>query len=327
MKYCDYVKKNIFDKCGMKKTTSMATGDLTYVPVNFDDLVKYNFSKDGYPACPNSTRGDSGIHSCLTDMLAFDRALFAGKLLNKNSMEVMLKDVDGYCCGLMKEKDGYSHSGSSFTCQTNNRIIETKDYGHIYMISLERTGVVPKLSGEDPMAGTKFTAGIVKDGVYINEYAGLKIKVPDGFTVIGEEERRKDWNESLKSASDTKEKTRRLATTFDAWLWDRMTGDSIMVDYMNTKLGFPYDSDYTEEDYLNDAMKIYEKLTIIKKEISKVVLGGKEYTKASLVMEVDGESKAYAFLYVRKLDDNLMVEIGCGGMGEKSSDYYEKLFE
>ena len=40
MKYCDYVKKNIFDKCGMTKTTSMATGDLTYTPVNYDDLVK-----------------------------------------------------------------------------------------------------------------------------------------------------------------------------------------------------------------------------------------------------------------------------------------------
>ena len=325
MKYCDYVKKNIFDKCGMKKTTSMATGDLTYVPVNFDDLVKYNFSKDGYPACPNSTRGDSGIHSCLTDMVAFDRALFAGKLLNKNSMEVMFKDVDGYCCGLMKEKDGYSHSGSSFTCETNNRIIESKEFGHIYMISLERTGVVPKFSGEDPMTGTKFTAGTVKDGVYINEYAGLKIKVPDGFTALGEEERKKDQAEALRAASDSKEKTRMQATNFDAWLWDRNTGTSIMVEFMNTRLGFPYDSDYTEEDFLNDDIKKYEELNIIKKEISKVNLGGKEYTRAALTMQNDGRD-FFVYLYVRKLDDNLMVEISCGGMGEKSSDYFEKLF-
>ena len=91
MKYCDYVKKNIFDKCGMTKTTSMAVGDMTYVPAGFDELVKYGFTdKDGYPAGPNNYRGDSGIHSCLTDMVKFDRALFASKLLNKDSMERMV---------------------------------------------------------------------------------------------------------------------------------------------------------------------------------------------------------------------------------------------
>lgn len=323
MKYCDYVKKNIFDKCGMKKTTSMATGDLTYVPVDYDDLVKYNFSKDGYPGCPNSTRGDSGIHSCLTDMVAFDRALFTGKLLNKNSMEILLKEEEGYCCGLMKEKDGYSHSGSSFTCETNNRIIESEKYGHIYMITLERTGVVPEIN--DPMAGTSFTKGVFKDGEYSNDYAGLKLKVPDGFAEIGEEERKKDFAEALRSISDSKEKTRKLATYFDAWYWDRFTGDSIMVDFLNTKLGFPYDSDYTEEDFLNDVIKTYEVFEIVNKEISKVTLGGKEYTKAELVMDANG-TKAYVFIYCRKLDDNLMVDIEAGGITNKKADYYEKLF-
>jgi len=323
MKYCDYVKKNIFDKCGMKKTTSMATGDLTYVPVDYDDLVKYNFSKDGYPGCPNSTRGDSGIHSCLTDMVAFDRALFTGKLLNKNSMEILLKDEEGYCCGLMKEKDGYSHSGSSFTCETNNRIIESEKYGHIYMITLERTGVVPEIN--DPMSGTKFTKGVFKDGEYSNEYAGLKLKVPDGFAEIGEEDRKKDFAEALRSISDSKEKTRKLATYFDAWYWDRFTGDSIMVDFLNTKLGFPYDSDYTEEDFLNDVIKTYEVFEIVNKEISKVTLGGKEYTKAELIMDANG-TKVYVFIYCRKLDDNLMVDIEAGGITNKKADYYEKLF-
>lgn len=144
MKYCDYVKKNIFDKCGMTKTTSMAVGDMTYVPVGFDELVKCGFTdKDGYPAGPNNYRGDSGIHSCLTDMVKFDRALFAGKLLSKASMEILLKDENGYCCGLMNEKDGYSHSGSSFTCNTNNRIIESEEFGHIYIIKLERELPLP----------------------------------------------------------------------------------------------------------------------------------------------------------------------------------------
>ena len=139
MKYCDYVKENIFDKCGMTKTTSMAVGDMTYVPVGFDELVKNGFTdKDGYPAGPNNHRGGSGIHSCLTDMVKFDRALFAGKLLSEASMEIMLKDERGYCCGLMKQQDGYAHSGSSYTCNTDNRIIESEEFGHIYIIKLER---------------------------------------------------------------------------------------------------------------------------------------------------------------------------------------------
>lgn len=152
MKYCDYVKENIFDKCGMTKTTSMAVGDMTYVPVGFDELVKSGFTdKDGYPTGPNNYRGDSGIHSCLTDMVKFDRALFAGKLLNKDSMEILLKEENGYCCGLMKENDGYSHSGSSFTCSTVNRIIESEEFGHIYIIRLERELPLP---GTNPMVGT-----------------------------------------------------------------------------------------------------------------------------------------------------------------------------
>ncbi len=58
MKYCDYVQKNIFDKCGMKKTTSMALDDLTYVPGGYGELVKYGFTdENGYPACPNNSRG------------------------------------------------------------------------------------------------------------------------------------------------------------------------------------------------------------------------------------------------------------------------------
>ena len=40
-KYCDYVQKNIFDKCGMKKTTSMALDDMTYVLIGKSVLHKF----------------------------------------------------------------------------------------------------------------------------------------------------------------------------------------------------------------------------------------------------------------------------------------------
>ena len=326
MKYCDYVKKNIFDKCGMKKTTSMATGDMTYQPVEFDELVQYGFSdKDGYPACPNNCRGDGGIHSCLTDMVAFDRALFTGKLLNKNSMEILLKAEEGYCCGLMKEKDGYSHDGSSMSCHCNNRIIESEEYGHIYVITMERNNVIPKLLVDDPMTGTKYTKGAITDGMYTNEYAGLKLKVAEGFAPISEDEMKASWADALKSASDIKEKKRMLATKFDTWLWNSNSGDAIMVSFLNTKLAFPGNSGYSEEDFLNDYIKGYEEYNIVKKEISKVTLGGNEYSKAEVAMEFNGKNN-YLYLYVRKLDDNLMAEIEIGGASNKKADYFESLF-
>lgn len=321
MKYCDYLKKNIFDKCGMKKTTSMTTGDLTYTPVNFADLVKYNFSKDGYPACPNSTRGDSGIHSCITDMVAFDRALFSGKLLNKNSMETMLKAEDGYCCGLMKEKDGYAHSGSSFTCETDNKIIESEEFGHIYVIKLERTGIVPEFSGEDPMQGTKFTEGVFSDGTYSNEYAGLKVKAPEGWTVLSKQEILE--MDSGAEFENSKDRTRFMATRHDATFWKN--GESIHVYYLNSKLGVPDDRDYTEDDYLNDATKEYEGYGVTDSNRTKVTIAGKEYTRAELVLQFNGK-EAHLYFYARKLDDNLLVMIECDSMSDKRSDYFEKLF-
>lgn len=321
MKYCDYVKKNIFDKCGMKKTTSMATGDLTYVPVNFDDLVKYNFSKDGYPGCPNSTRGDSGIHSCLTDLVEFDRALFAGKLLNKNSMEIMLKAEEGYCCGLMKEKDGYSHSGSSFTCETNNRIIESEKFGHIYIIKLERTGVVREINVEDPMQGTKFTEGVFADGVYSNEYAGLKLKAPDGWKVLSKQEILEMDTEA--EFEDNKAKSRFMATKHDATFWKN--GESIHIYYLNSKLAAPDVHDYSEEDYLNDTLQVYEGYGVAKTDKAKVTVAGKEYMRADLVFSFNG-TEAHLYFYVRKLEENLMVMIECDSVSDKRADYFEKLF-
>ena len=328
MKYCDYVKKNIFDKCGMTKTTSMVKGDLTYKPEGFDELVQYGFTdKDGYPACTNSIRGDSGIHSCITDMVAFDRALFSGKLLNKNSMETMLKAEDGYCCGLMKEKDGYSHSGSSFTCSTNNKIIESKEFGHVYVITLERNLPLPEI--DDPMTGTKYTRGAVKEGVYTNEYAGLMISVPKGFSVVGEYEKKMAHNADIQTSSDNKEKTRKLATKFDAAFWG--TEEAMEVHFLNRSLGIPYDSDYTEEDYLNDLVKEYAEFydkeggKLESKGITKVTLGGKEYLRLEMVMEHDGRT-GNCYLYVRKLDDNLIVRIDGVSWSGKMADYFEKLF-
>ena len=329
-KYCDYVKKNIFDKCGMTRSSSMAVGDMTYVPVGYEELVNYGFTdENGYPAGPNSYRGDSGIHSCLTDMVKFDRALFAGKLLNKNSMEILLKSENGYCCGLMTDNNGYSHSGSSFTCSTNNRIIESEEFGHIYIITLERNLPLPEFNSEDPMEGTDYTEGIFNDGVYTNEYAGLKIKMPDGFVEIGADDREEMFMYAVNSTPEGENKTRLLATEYDAGFW--MGGETIHIYFLNTWLGSSEGPDYTEEEYLNDYLKFtandLEKdgMAVTQNDIVKVVLGGKEYSRGELVMEANGK-EIHLYYYVRRLDDNLMVMIEADSMSDKRADFYEQLF-
>ena len=331
IKYCDYVKKNIFDKCGMKKTTSMTTGDLTYVPENFEDQVKYGFSdKDGYPACPNNSRGDGGIHSNLTDMVAFDRALFGGKLLSQKSMEILLKEENGYCCGLVKEKTGYSHSGSSISCSANNKIIESEEFGHIYIIRLEHTGTLSQSDADDPMAGTNYKKGVFKDGVYTNEYAGLKFNVPNGLAPLTEKEMAQEKNWFLMDITDGKERKREEACAYDAAFWDGATVIEFM--FLNTKRGVPDDPDYTEEEYMEDYIKLLSVLNeahggkVVHKGTGKAMIGGKEYLRAHLVYEYsDGNTEGY--LYMRKLDDNLIVCIDIGGNLKMPISDYEKLFE
>ena len=100
-----------------------------------------------------------------------------------------------------------------------------------------------------------------------------------------------------------------------------------MVNFLNTKRGFPGNPGLTEEDYLNLVIKQqFEEFKIVKNEISKVTLGGKEYTRAELNMEIEGK-KSFMYIYARKLDDNLMVEIEAGGISGKTTDDIEKMFE
>jgi CubicO group peptidase (beta-lactamase class C family) len=138
MKYCDYLEKYIFKPCGMKNSYAMRVDKYTYVPVDFKEQLEFGaVDEQGYSMSPNSERGDGGVCTCLTDFLAFDRALFNGKLLNEDSMKILLHNDKGYCCGLMRDSTGYSHTGGGFTASTYNTIINSEKYGHIYYISLE----------------------------------------------------------------------------------------------------------------------------------------------------------------------------------------------
>ena len=84
MSYSDYLNKYIFKPCGMSNSYSMRVDKYTYVPLDYEDQLKYGaVDEHGYSMSPNNERGDGGVSTCLTDFLAFDRALFSGKLLKK----------------------------------------------------------------------------------------------------------------------------------------------------------------------------------------------------------------------------------------------------
>ena len=331
MKYCDYVKKNIFDKCGMKNTTSMATGDLTYVPQDFEEQVKYGFSdKDGYPACPNNSRGDGGIHSNLTDMVAFDRALFTGKLLNQDSMKILFTEENGYCCGLVKGQDSYSHTGSSISCSAYNKAVESEEYGHIYIIRLEHSGMVDQSDAENPMAGTNYTKGVFENGVYTNEYAELKVNIPEEMEPIPDEDLVNSQNEFIMEITDTRDKAREAATVSDATFW--ANGTSINFYFLNSKLGVTDDPDYTAEEYMEDYMDFNVSInaengvTVTVSDPETVIVGGKEYIRTRSVYEYNGAQVGEIYTYIRKLDDDLLLEFDIGGTLSMPIEEYEKLF-
>ena len=337
MSYSDYVERNIFDKCGMKKTTSMESGDMTYVPVNFDDLVHYGFTdENGYPVCPGNSRGDGGIHSCLTDMVAFDRALFGGKLLSADSMNILLTDEDGYCCGLSQTKTGYTHSGSSLTCSAENKITESEEYGHVYVIKLYHDSNEPAddFADIDPAAGTAFAKGTYKDGVYSNACAELTMNVPEEYIAFGASEL--DWVrlDALAYCVDDEDRQYESARIYDVFLYDgNGSGSVIEVTYLNTDIAFPDENNVTEEFYLDD----YEARLIARNEADdegdsmerrdtvSVMLGGKDYLRTTIARGPDESFKQY--FYVRKVDDNLFCMIMISDLSGNPPEYYEGMFE
>ena len=142
-KYCDYIKKNIFDVCGMEHSSSMALGDVTSVPEE-PPFGYYSFDingvfPDGYFMCPISGRGAGDIHSCAADMAAFDNALLSGKLINADSMAEMFSLDMGYGCGWQEiagYENCYGHVGATGSYYTLNMVIKTEEYGNLYLIEL-----------------------------------------------------------------------------------------------------------------------------------------------------------------------------------------------
>ena len=137
MGYGDYVRENIFEKCGMEHTTAVIAGNETSVPRVFGDLLAAGIvDENGYTMAPRWERGAGGIHTCLADLWTFDRALLSGQLVGEASLEEMTRYDMGYGCGLYPyTKNAFGHSGRDGTYTTQNVVIDSEQYGKVYFIA------------------------------------------------------------------------------------------------------------------------------------------------------------------------------------------------
>ena len=136
MKLNEYLQAHIFNPCGMEHTTSMAIGDETSVPKLFSDLFSAGIvNENGYSPQPVTERGAGGIHTCVADLWAFDKALVSGQLVSSDSLEEMSHFEMDYGCGLYPYgKNAYGHSGRNGVYTTENVIIESEQFGRVYFI-------------------------------------------------------------------------------------------------------------------------------------------------------------------------------------------------
>ncbi len=183
----------------------------------------------------------------------------------------------------------------------------------------------------DPMEGTNYTKGLFKDGVYVNDYAGIKISIPEDCAQASESELSMNKNGFLSECTEDKDHIRESATVYD----NMFMGESayILVSFLNIESGIPDDIDYNEDKLLNDYQDLYTKLAerdgveLAYNERENVTLNGKEYLMDSREVSFNG-IKQIDYFYARKLDDNLMCIIEISTIDEdKSPEYFEAMFD
>ena len=181
--------------------------------------------------------------------------------------------------------------------------------------------------------GTNYTKGLFKDGVYVNDYAGIKFNVPGNLNYFSA------YNSELKERqieelTDETELAILKATIYEANFGNMneattitfynipMLLDSVMSDR----------EDITEEDALDYHKKIVidnseqQGLKIDFKKREKVTLGGQEYMRD--IWYYNGDEHNYEAFWIRKIDDDLICELWyTAHESQKTPEYFESLFE
>ena len=192
----------------------------------------------------------------------------------------------------------------------------------------------PTVIPEDPaIEGTNYKAGLYKDGVYVNEYAGIKLNVPDNhnyFSAYGPEMK----EEELAELTDETEHAILESEIYDANFGNM--NEAISISFFNIKLLSealkPDDGEITEEDaldYYREYVTNVSKKQGFKvdfKDREKVTIGGQEYMRD--IFYYDDDESNYEAFCIRKVDDDLLCEIWyTANEPKKNPEYFESLFE
>ncbi len=171
-------------------------------------------------------------------------------------------------------------------------VTDNNDFNDSYTIDSD-SQYVTEATEEATQAGVPYTKGAVTDGVYVNEWANIKMAIPEGFN---------DADSATYAAAEN------AITDCGAYFMAKDTMSLIYICYEKLPT-FPA---YTEEEYLDIALEVFEEMDeIILKEASETysttVIAGENYTTAKLVFD-NGYGDFVQNVYVRKLD-NYMVFI------------------
>ncbi len=173
----------------------------------------------------------------------------------------------------------------------------------------------------DPaIEGTNYKAGLYKDGVYVNEYAGIKLNVPGDlmYDKVDYDEKQ-EWIEE-----ETNEKYAKL---LESQVYDACFGsakESIFVFFVNTNMLFPDVEDVTEDQALDYCRDWIDGINNVEwQEREKVMIGGEEFSRDVCHSDYGDEC-----FYMKKIDDDLMCWIYVTTSDpERTPEYYESLFE
>ncbi len=193
-------------------------------------------------------------------------------------------------------------------------------------------GTSAEAAADPAVEGTNYTAGQFKDGVYVNEYAQLKLNVPGNLNYIPIDPYEKE--EKIASLTDEKEIAVAKARIDDVGFGNM--NEYIGIYFVNVNVALPVLSPDSKEVTEEKALDIFKAtLTgnarqqgakIDCKDRERVTVGGKEYLRDYFYY--NGNETTYEAICVRKLDDDLLCWIYYSSNDPgKTPGYYDSLFE
>lgn len=200
--------------------------------------------------------------------------------------------------------------GSAMSCSQNNNNSESSS-GSASGASLVN----------ESANGTAFKRGSVKDNVYENKYANIKINIPEGLKAETDESIESMRASTVSYYTDEKESAFEHAAIWDAWF--SSSTENVLVRFVNTKLAFPGETGKTADDVLDVYKNRNAEGNVEYKERKSVTLCGEEYRRD--VFTYDGFKSNC--LYARKIDDDIICFINVSSeVDGKTPEDYEAMF-